>query len=190
MKKFTAGLLAITITVLAFPYGVQAHVIKSNNNSLFYYYNMLPENVQQYLEDMDCSITIDDSKMLKVKIVGENADQYHAENVGLTKQDVDEYGLVHSARIYIKRGYENVVLHEVGHVMANYKGNCNAWAETDAWKYIYEKENEYIPMDVYSTSTPDEYFAESFSWFILQPQELYKYAPMTWQYINAVVERA
>ncbi len=190
IKKITVGLLAIAISVSAFPCIVQAHVIKSNRNALYYYYNMLPVNVQEYLEDSNCTISINNSKMLKVKIVGEDADKYSAENVGLTQQDVDAYGYVHSANIYIKDGHEEVVLHEIGHVMANYKGNCNAWAETDAWNYIFEHEKDYIPMDAYSTSSPSEYFAESFSWFILQPQQLYDYAPMTWQYINAVVERA
>ncbi len=189
LKKLIAGLAVLLTAISVIHCTPKADVLLNGTDDLYYYYSLLPANVQTYLENIHCAVIIDGKQMRRVVVLNDSEYDVHAENVGLTKQMVDEAGFVCSSTIYLKEGYEATLLHEVGHVLANYKGNYNAWAETDAWKYIYEKEAMSLPMDAYSTSTPTEYLAESFSWYILYPGFLAEYAPMTWQYINAIVER-
>ena len=188
-KKTLAGLLAGLIAIVSIPTMVQAHIIKNGTDELYYYYGLLPANVQTYLENNNVNIIIDGNQMQRVVVVGDHNDMIRAENVGLTKQYIDSYGIVRSSAIYLKEGYESELLHEVGHVLSNYRGNYNTWAETAAWKYIYECEAPYLLMDEYSKSSPSEYLAESFSWCIQYPDYMAQKAPMTWQYINAMIER-
>lgn len=89
--------------------------------------------------------------------------------------------------IYIQNNYDKLdmtVLHELGHAV-----DCELKInEQEEWKQIYNEEKELATfMTEHCKSTIKEYFADSFSNYIKNPEELNEKCPKTYNYIEKIM---
>lgn len=89
--------------------------------------------------------------------------------------------------IYIQNNYDKLdmtVLHELGHAV-----DCELKInEQEEWKQIYNEEKELATfMTEHCKSTIKEYFADSFSNYIKNPEELNEKCPKTYIYIEKIM---
>jgi hypothetical protein len=97
-------------------------------------------------------------------------------------------GYVQSVDIYIKRGYEFALTHEVGHVLSDYARIPYWWAYNSAFIPIWQAERYNCALLVgQGEYDVREYFAEAYALFINYPLILKQCCPQTYNYICVVL---
>lgn len=93
-----------------------------------------------------------------------------------------------SIDIYIKRGCEFSLTHELGHVLSNtdvFYGKCYQPEFIYIWNV--EKYNNVLLVGQ-GENDVREYFAEAYNQYINFPQILYKSCPLTYNYMKGVIK--
>ena len=96
---------------------------------------------------------------------------------------------INSDYINTNKGYDDTLLHELGH-MIDYKNHQYA-SNTTQFIDIYRREKTQLYRNSiyeYVTKDPKEYFAQSFSVYILDPYRLRREAPRTYDFIANYVK--
>jgi hypothetical protein len=91
------------------------------------------------------------------------------------------------ARIYVQNNSFSIsycTIHEVGHAL-DFINNFVSY--DNKWKKIYETEAVNSGLTSYFTSSSSEYFAETFQKFFIDPEELEKDAPQTYEYLSKFI---
>lgn len=139
-------------------------------------YEKLPQNIKDYFTE----------KQLLIYVTDKNLDKYFFEGQYGSVQGCADWEKI---EIYIEdreKACKNSTLHECGHIL----DFCLNWSSsTKEFQNIYlkEKDNAKKIMTNHCVSSELEYFAESFLFFINKQNELKKYCPDTYQYINNIV---
>ncbi|MGU8834400.1 anthrax toxin lethal factor-related metalloendopeptidase [Clostridium perfringens] len=81
---------------------------------------------------------------------------------------------------------DKATIHEVGHAVDLFCGEQNYVSLEDEWDDIYKAESHTATSSYYKAN-PQEYFADSFRRFILNPKQLKKSSPKTYTYISEAV---
>ena len=81
---------------------------------------------------------------------------------------------------------DKATIHEVGHAVDLFCGEQNYVSLEDEWEDIYKAESHTATSSYYKAN-PQEYFADSFRRFILNPKQLKKSSPKTYTYISEAV---
>ena len=111
-----------------------------------------------------------------------------ADTYGITTLNVQN-GYVQSVDIYIKRGCEFALTHEVGHALSDYAHIPYWWAYNSAFIPIWQAERYNCALLVGQGATDiREYFAEAYALFINYPLILKQCCPMTYNYITVVLQ--
>lgn len=77
-------------------------------------------------------------------------------------------------------------VHEFGHYVSHVTGTVSALTCSDTWRALYESEGVSCAdkgLGRYATTNPNEYFAECFYYYILNPALLKQAVPNTYEYI-------
>lgn len=146
-------------------------------NSISEIYNGLPEVVKRLFVNTDCTLTevdeIEGAPTAAGVFMHSNAVHYYA--------------------IEVKRNSsfskENVAYHEFGHLL-DYGYGESYRSKSEIFMEIYDTEKDHFVVDdnyEYVTSTPQEYFAESFAEYMTNPDRLKENTPMTYDYIEHVL---
>ena len=110
-----------------------------------------------------------------------------ADTYGYTTLNVQN-GYVQSVNIYIKRGCEFALTHEVGHVLSDYAKIPYFWAFQPLFVQIWQAERYNCALLIGQGETDiREYFAEAYNLYINYPLILKKCCPMTYNYITVVL---
>lgn len=111
-----------------------------------------------------------------------------ADTYGYTTLNVQN-GYVQSVDIYIKRGYEFALTHEVGHALSDYARIPYWWAYNSAFIPIWQAERYNCALLVGQGEYDiREYFAEAYNLYINYPPILKQCCPMTYNYITVVLQ--
>ena len=110
-----------------------------------------------------------------------------ADTYGITTLNVQN-GYVQSVNIYIKRGCEFALTHEVGHALSDEGGVPYWWAFQPCFIQIWQQE-KYNCVLLIGQGENDirEYFAAAYDLYINYPQILKKACPSTYNYITVVL---
>lgn len=92
-------------------------------------------------------------------------------------------------RVMIYVGSEENVLHEIGHILDIFNNNEHYWSATSEFQDIFEMEHEYANYDDYLVQDSNEYFAESFLDYCLDPDMLRCKRPKTFEYVETVISK-
>ena len=96
-------------------------------------------------------------------------------------------GYVQSIDMYVKRGYESALTHEVGHALSNEGGIPYWWAFQPCFIEIWQKERYNNVMMAQGFDDIREYFACAYDLYIRYPQILKQANPLTYNYITVVL---
>lgn len=170
MKKLVLY-LATLICTLAVPQTVKAVDLVD------FYYTLQPQAIQEWGNEA-VDICVKDEVFVRGESVlagtfCEFDDEYHTSDIS----------------IELTKGNEYCVLHEMGHAIDSKNGPIE-WSNTNLFKAIYNAEkgnNKEYKLIANALDSPMEYFAESYSLYILDGRGLYETNPMTYSYIDAVV---
>jgi len=94
---------------------------------------------------------------------------------------------VSSINMYIKRGYESALTHEVGHALSNANHDVYWWCFQPSFIQIWQQERYNNVMMAQGFDDIREYFACAYDMYIRYPQLLKKTNPLTWNYITVVL---
>jgi len=108
-----------------------------------------------------------------------------ADTYGITTLNVQN-GYVQSVNIYIKRGCEFALTHEVGHALSDEGGIPYWWAFQPCFIEIWQKERYNNVMMAQGFDDIREYFACAYDMFIRFPQMLKRTNPDTYNYMIVV----
>jgi hypothetical protein len=136
-----------------------------------YIYNMLPQSVIKQIEKDGVKITITSVFSNTTMEDGGYSGYWRGPNEIYLKEK-DNYRLEYS------------LLHEIGHYLTYYKitGDANGIAG-----YFYNScysEADLLGLKEYYTSEKDEYAAEAFKYYVLNPKKLKKEAENTYNFIE------
>lgn len=95
---------------------------------------------------------------------------------------------VSSINMYIKRGYESALTHEVGHALSNANHDVYWWCFQPAFIQIWQQERYNNVMMAQGFDDIREYFACAYDMYIRYPQLLKKTNPLTWNYLTVVLK--
>lgn len=173
MKKLVLY-LATMICTLAVPQTVKAADLVD------FYFTHQPETIQEWAnESVDIcvkeEVLVNDASVL----AGTFCEFDENNNYATT-----------SINIELTKGNEYCVLHEMGHAIDS-RNKPIEWSNTNLFKAIYNAEknnNEEYKLITNALDSPMEYFAESYSLYILDGRGLYETSPMTYSYIESVVK--
>lgn len=96
-------------------------------------------------------------------------------------------GLVDHVDMYIRRGNESALTHEVGHVISNAGRTCYWWCYQPCFIQIWQVERYNNVMMPQGFDDIREYFACSYDMYIRYPQILKQTNPMTYNYMIVVL---
>lgn len=176
IKKLKFTMLLTLLSLFVFPITVKAEV----NNNLIMYYSILPENVRAFIGTKNVSFNSVDTIYYYPAM----------ENVtGLTTFNMNG-DLVTGMTVQIKKGREDCLIHEIGHVIDTAGGTLYSLSSTPAFTQIYAAERYKNTQYFYTNGTDNahEYFAESFNQYITNPDTMKKYNPLTYKYIRNIVK--
>lgn len=94
---------------------------------------------------------------------------------------------VASINMYIKRGYESALTHEVGHALSNANHDVYWWCFQPCFIEIWQKERYNNVMMAQGFDDIREYFACAYDLYIRYPAILKQANPMTYNYITVVL---
>ena len=126
-------------------------------------------------------------------VIRQNTNIYVVDQLPWTSTDlVETYAYTtmndESIDIYIKRGCEFSLTHELGHVLSNtdvFYGKCYQPEFIYIWNA--EKYNNVLLVGQ-GENDVREYFAEAYNQYINFPQILYKSCPLTYNYMKGVIK--
>lgn len=173
MKKLVLCLAAMICT-LAVPKTVKAVDLVE------FYYTLQPEAIQEWANEsvnicVKDEVFVDDTSVLAGTFCEFDKDNHYATT---------------SINIEIAKDCEFALLHEMGHAIDS-RNKPLEWSNTNLFRAIYNREkdnNEEYKFITNALDNPMEYFAESYSLYILDGRGLYETNPMTYNYIDAVVK--
>ena len=175
IKKYRLIMLLTFLSLFIFPMTVKAEV----NNNMVMYYSILPENVRTFVGTKNVSFNSVDT-----------INYYSAmgDVTGLTTFNMTG-DLVTGMNIDIKKGREDCLIHEIGHVIDTAGGKLYSLSSTPLFTQIYVAERYKNTQYFYTNGTDNaqEYFAESFNQYITNPKNMKKYNPLTYKYIDKIV---
>ena len=177
--KVTVSALTIIMAMVFMPLTAKAELLSYDDPAAVTYYNMIPDNIKAKMNNAGVHIAVN-SDMVSMRSNSGRA-------VGITATTYRPGGQIVSQAIYVKYGYEDAILHEVGHFMSSYPNTIEFWTNNPTWNNIYCSEvcnataAGLSNANIYNAS---EYFAEAFQVYILNPGALATYCPQTYQYIN------
>ena len=175
MKKAIGTIVAV-LFVFLFSISAKADI----NYNLLYNWSLQPPNVQQDLVNKRTNIQVVD------KLPWESPSLY--ETYAYTTMNVIPGTLyVNSIDIYIKRGYEFALTHEVGHAFSNAGNWVYGWCCTPEFINIWQTERYNNAMMPQGLDDIREYFAEAYDMYIRYPQILKQANPETFNYIKVVM---
>ena len=175
MKKSLTCLLAVVLTILC------TSTVKADiNYDLLYNWSYQPSNVQWDLVQKNTNIQVVD------KLDWESPDLY--ETYGYTTMKViPGTMMVSGIDVRIKKGYESALTHEVGHCLSNYKNNLYWWCKQPIFEQIWIAERNNCILTFQGRDNILEYFACSYDAYIRYPQIFKNQCPMTYNYIQVVL---
>lgn len=172
MKKLVLYLATIICT-LAAPKAVKAADLVD------FYYTLQPEAIQEWANEA-VDICVKDEVFVRGESVLAGT---------FCKFDENNHYATTGINIEVTKGYEYCVLHEMGHAIDS-RNKPIEWSNTNLFIAIYNREkdnNDDYKLITNALDSPMEYFAESYSLYILDGKGLYETNPMTYNYIDAVV---
>lgn len=95
---------------------------------------------------------------------------------------------VSSIDMYIKRGYETALTHEVGHAISNANHSLYWWCIQPSFIQIWQQERYNNVMMAQGFDNILEYFACAYDLYINYPQLLKQTNPLTWNYLQVVMQ--
>ena len=117
-----------------------------------------------------------------------------SENIGQTymndSQSYQGLTVYDTKAVYIENRRKAVTeapVHEFGHYISHVTGTVSALTCSDTWRALYESEGVSCAdkgLGKYATTNPNEYFAECFYYYILNPALLKQAVPNTYEYIT------
>ena len=175
--KYIMRLLMTVTFILAMNITVKAEI----NYDLLYNWSYQPANVQMNLVMQNTHIQVVD------ELPWESPELY--ETWAYTTMNVvpgTQY--VSSIDMYIKKGYESALTHEVGHCISNANHCLYWWCFRPEFIQIWQKERMNCPLLIGQGLTDiREYFACAYDAYIRYPQILKQTCPDTYNYIKVVL---
>ena len=142
-------------------------------------WNKQPSNVQWNVFYQNTAINVVD------KLPWESPSLY--DTYAYTTMNVNQ-GYVTSIDMYIKRGYEYTLTHEVGHCISNAGHTPYWWCYQPCFIQIWQAERYNCVLLVGQGATDiREYFAEAYNLYINYPPILKQCCPMTYNYMIVVL---
>lgn len=174
MKRIILTALAC---ILLFTVPARAEI----NYNLIYNWAYQPPNVQQNLVMQRTNIqVVDELPWVSPELYETWA--YTTMNV------IPGTRYVSSIDIYIKKGYESALTHEVGHAFSNMGHWAYGWCLTPEFIQIWQKERMNCPLLIGQGLTDiREYFAAAYDAYIRYPEILKQCCPDTYNYIQVVL---
>lgn len=173
MKKLIISALTC-ILMLQVP--VRADV----NYNLIMNWSLQPPNVQQDLVAKRTNIQVVDA------LPWESPDLY--ETYAYTTMNViPGTSYVASIDIFIKKGYESALTHEVGHALSNARFDLYWWCCRPEFIRIWQRERYNNVLMAQGIDDIREYFACAYDLFIRFPQILKQANPDTYNYIQVAL---
>lgn len=170
-------ILLITIFVLLLTTSVKAEITPQLLNE----WSRQPPNVQWNVFYQNTNIQVVD------KLPWESPSLY--DTYAYTTMNVIPGTLyVNSIDMYIKRGYEYTLTHEVGHVISNAGRSVYWWCYRPEFINIWQKERFNNAMMAQGIDDIREYFACAYDMYIRYPQILKQANPETYNYIKVVLK--
>lgn len=145
-------------------------------------YSLIPENIRVSYQNDNGRIYVSDKDLAKKIGLNFKIEGYYYYGTNSLGEDFHE--------IYIEGRKDAVdgILHEVGHYVDH---KCNDISLSDEFKVIHNAEvenfSERFIAHENNYSTPDEYFAEAFKQYILNPNILIKTCPETYEFLDNVI---
>lgn len=97
-------------------------------------------------------------------------------------------GVVSHIDIVVKRGYEDTLTHEVGHVLGDYQHFLNWWIYRPEFITIWQTEKTRCPLLYQGLNDVREYFACAYDAYLRYPKILKNACPSTYNYIKLVLQ--
>lgn len=97
-------------------------------------------------------------------------------------------GVVSHIDIVVKRGYEDALTHEVGHVLGDYQHFLNWWIYRPEFITIWQTEKTRCPLLYQGLNDVREYFACAYDAYLRYPKILKNACPSTYNYIKLVLQ--
>lgn len=174
MKKFLS-LWALVLMCLFF---VSTDVHAAD---IAFYWNQQPENIKNYLLRTGTTIQVVDA--LPSSHMAGNQD------LGVTLTHLSG-GSITGTEIYIRRNFEQMLTHEIGHCVSHYNNIPFYWAKTPEFQQIWMLEAPSSGITEfwgYPTNTPVEFFAVGYDLYFNYPDFFKKKCPETYKYIKNVI---
>jgi len=146
--------------------------------SLLYEWGKQPSNVQWNVYYQNTAINVVD------KLPWESPSLY--DTYAYTTMNVNG-GYVTSIDMYIKRGYEYTLTHEVGHCISNAGHSVYWWCFRPEFIQIWQQERYNNALMAQGLDDVREYFACAYDLYINYPQILKQANPLTYNYITVVL---
>ncbi len=150
------------------------------NYDLLYNWAYQPANVQMNLVLQNTNIQVVD------RLPWESPDLYET-YAYTTMNVVPGTRYVSSIDMYIKKGCEYALTHEVGHCISNYNHSVYWWCEQPIYDQIWQIERRNCILLYQGWDNKLEYFACAYDAYIRYPEMLKQSCPMTYNYIQVVL---
>ena len=148
--------------------------------SLLYEWNKQPTNVQWNVYYQNTAINVVDKLPWESPTL---ADTY----AYTTMNVIPNTTYVASIDMYVKRGYETALTHEVGHCISNAGHSVYWWCYRPEFIQIWQAERYNNVLMAQGFDDIREYFACAYDAYIRYPQMLKQTCPSTYNYITVVL---
>ncbi|MBR2600806.1 hypothetical protein IKE07_01550 [Candidatus Saccharibacteria bacterium] len=176
-RKFS--IVVVLILICAFFIGSVPVSAATSQDTLAIFISGQPDNVKNYLARTGVTYEVMDT------LVGAPTEPGRY-TLGYTNTYVIN-GAVTGCKIYLMRGYEDRVIHEIGHVVSHYNGVPFYWAKTPEFMQIWAEERYNSTMHDQGYDDPVEYFACAYYTYFTCRKYLKSSCPKTYTYIQNVI---
>lgn len=173
MKKIV---LIIGLIIWLFPLQAKAEITPS----LLYEWGKQPSNVQWNVFYQNTAINVVDKLPWESPSL---ADTYAYTTMNVIPNTM----YVSSIDMYVKRGYETALTHEVGHCISNANHSVYWWCYRPEFIQICQQERYNNVLMYQGVDDIREYFACAYDLYINYPQLLKQANPMTYNYMIVVL---
>ena len=149
--------------------------------SLLYEWSKQPSNVQWNVYHQNTAINVVDTLPWESPSL---ADTYAYTTMNVIPNTM----YVQSINMYVKRGHESALTHEVGHCISNAGHSVYWWCYRPEFIQIWQQERYKNIMMAQGFDDSREYFACAYDMYINYPQILKQANPMTYNYITVVLQ--
>ena len=150
------------------------------NYNLLYNWSYQPSNVQNNLVWKNTNIQVVD------KLDWQDPNLYRT-YAYTTMNVIPNTDYVYSINMYIKKGEETSLTHEVGHCLSNYQHSLYWWCNQPVYEQIWQQERYNSVMLAQGWEDKIEYFACAYDMYIRYPDILKRVCPQTYNYITVVL---